>query len=277
MSFLRDKKFLQYLNILTFFMTIVVNALANIIPIGGRTTGGVSDSYPDLFAPAGITFSIWSVIYTLLGIFVFYTGRDLFTKEEADIPYIEQISFYYILSNILNSIWIFSWHYDIIPLSWVLMIGIFLTLMKIYLSLNIGIEDIPTRDKILVHVPFSVYFGWISIATIANTTALLVAMGLNNFLGIPDPLWTILVIIVALILTFLMQILRKDIAFSFVVVWASIGIVIKRLNPYTLQTLINNLSVLFDPIYYEIAIVAIITAIAVSVGIVVTIIREMRD
>ncbi|MFX1449804.1 MAG: hypothetical protein ACFFCM_03105 [Promethearchaeota archaeon] len=275
MSFLKNKKFLQIANIITYFLTILVNFLANLIPIGGRNTGQVSDSYPDLFAPAGITFSIWGVIYVLLAFFVFYTSRDVFKEQEDDIPYVEQISFYYMISNILNITWLISWHYNIIPLSFVIMIGILLTLIKIYLNLNIGLEEISTKEKILVHVPFSVYLGWISIATIANTTALLVAMGWDGF-GISESIWTIIVLIVAIILTLLMQYIRKDIAFSLVVIWASIGIIIKRLAPITLQVLFLNLGVLFEPIYYEIAITAGIGIIIVSIGIIMIVIQKIR-
>ncbi len=275
MEFLKNKKFLQISNLVTYFLTILVNFLANILPLGGRTTGGVSDSYPDLFAPAGITFSIWSVIYVLLGIFVFYQARDLFKDQEDDIPYIETISFYYILSNIFNIIWLFSWHYNIIPLSFLLMIGILLTLIKIYLNLNIGLEDISTKDKILVHLPFSVYFGWISIATIANTTVLLVATGWDGF-GISEPIWTIIVLIIALILTLLMQYIRKDIAYSIVVIWASIGIIIKRLAPITLQVLFLNLGVILEPIYYEIVITAGIAILVISIGIILITIKKFK-
>ncbi len=276
MSLLKNKRFLQITNLITFFLTILVNALANIIPLGGRTTGGVSDSYPDLFAPAGITFSIWSVIYVLLGIFVFYQARDLFKDQEDDIPYIEQISFYFILSNILNISWMFSWHFNIIPLSLLLMIGILLTLIKIYLNLNVGLEDISKKEKFLVHVPFSVYLGWISMATIANTTAFLVAVGWDGF-GISSSTWTIIVLLFAVVLTLLMLYTRKDISFGFVVIWASIGIIIKRLAPYTLQTLLMNFGLFFEPIYIEIIITAGIGIGIVSAGIVYAIIKTMKE
>ncbi|MFX0134616.1 MAG: hypothetical protein ACFFDN_13330 [Candidatus Hodarchaeota archaeon] len=275
MSFLESKRFLQISNLVTYFLTIIVNFLANLIPLGGRNTGQVSDNYPDLFAPAGITFSIWSVIYVLLGIFVFYQARDLFKEQEDDIPYVGTISFYYILSNIFNISWLFSWHYNLIPLSLLIMIGILLTLIKIYLNLNIGLEDISTKDKILVHLPFSVYLGWISIATIANTTAFLVATSWDGF-GISEQVWTIIVLIIALILTLLMQFFRKDIAYSLVVIWASIGIIIKRLAPISLQILLLNFGVIFEPIYYEIAITAGIAIIIISIGIILIVIQKLK-
>ena len=123
-------------NMITFILMVVVNALANILPINGITTGGVSDSYPNLFAPAGITFVIWGVIYLLLGAFILYQFGAFKGKKGYNLDSVERISVYFIVSSIANVAWIFSWQYKIIPLSMVLMIVILVTLIMAYSKIN---------------------------------------------------------------------------------------------------------------------------------------------
>lgn len=220
-------QFLQIGNIIAVILTIIVNSLANILPIGGKLTGEISDNIPNLFAPAGLTFSIWGVIYILIILFSIYLARDLFKKEKITKPFIEKISFLFILASFANILWIFLWHYEQIFLSLIPMIILFISLLLIYTRLNIGVEKTSFKDKILIHMPISVYFGWITVATIANITAFLVTIKWNGF-GISENLWMILILIITTILTILVLIKRKDYAYSSVIIWALIGIAIKR-------------------------------------------------
>ena len=176
---------LQIGNLTAVIITIIVNSLANILPIGGKLTGEISDSIPNLFAPAGLTFSIWGVIYILIILFSIYLVRDLFKIEKNTKPFLEKISFLFILASLANILWIFLWHYEEILLSLFAMILLFISLLLIYIRLNIGQEEISFRDKIFIHIPISVYLGWITLATIANLTAVLVIIGWNGF-GISD-------------------------------------------------------------------------------------------
>jgi hypothetical protein len=57
---------IKYYNIVLFAIMVVMNYLANALPLNDKTTGELSDSYPNLFVPAGITFSIWGIIYLLI-------------------------------------------------------------------------------------------------------------------------------------------------------------------------------------------------------------------
>lgn len=220
-------QFLQIGNIIAVILTIIVNSLANILPIGGKLTGEISDNIPNLFAPAGLTFSIWGVIYILIILFSIHLARDLFKKEKITKPFIEKISFLFILASFANILWIFLWHYEQILLSLIAMIILFTSLLMIYIRLNIGIEKISFKDKILIHMPISVYLGWITVATIANITAFLVTIKWNGF-EISEVLWMILLLIIISILTILVLIKRKDYAYSSVIIWALIGIAIKR-------------------------------------------------
>ena len=221
------KKILQILNFIAVIATIFVNFLANYIPLNGKYTGELSDTYPNLFVPAGITFAIWGVIYILLILFAVYQARDLFGKQKYDMPYLNKISFFFVLTSLANILWIFFWHYEQVILSLLAMIVLFVSLITIYLRLNIGEQNITRSEKFFIHVPFSVYLGWITVATIANVTAVLVSVNWDGF-GISEQMWTILVLIVATIITLLVLLKRKDIPYSAVIVWAFIGIVVKR-------------------------------------------------
>jgi len=227
-----DKRILQISNFIAVILTIVVNSLANILPINGKTTAALSDNIENLFVPAGITFAIWGVIYLLLIIFAIYQARDFFKKEKIGMPYLTKITPFFLLASAANIIWIFLWHYEQVGLSLIAMIILLVSLIAIYLKLNIGKEKASLKEKMFIHLPFSVYLGWITVATIANTTAFLVTIGWDGF-GISDVTWTIIILCVATLLTLLVLIKRKDIAYSLVIIWALLGIVIKRIQDQT--------------------------------------------
>ncbi len=230
---LEKKTLLQIGNIIAVILTVIINALSAALPLNGMNPGEISDAIPNLFVPAGITFSIWSVIYVLLFMFAFYQGKDLFKGGNEDLPFLNQISFFFILASIANISWIFFWHYFAFSatfLSLIAMIILLISLILIYLRLEIGKTDVDRKIKIFIHLPFSVYLGWITVATIANVTAVFVTAGWDGF-GISEPIWTILVLIVATIITALVIFTRKDIGYSLVIIWAFLGIIIKRLDP----------------------------------------------
>lgn len=237
------KLILQIGNILSVVLTIIINMIAVLLPLNGLTTGEISDIYDNLFVPIGLTFSIWSVIYLLLSLFAIYQAKDLIKKEKEDLEFLDKISYFFIISSIGNIAWIFVWHYLIIALSIVFMLVILLSLLMIYLRLDIGKADVSRGVKLFIHVPISVYLGWITIATIANITALLVSVGVEPFGVIPEIL-TIIIIIVAIIITALMLFIRKDIAYSLVVIWASLGIFLKQISGSIIVAVMGLISVI---------------------------------
>jgi hypothetical protein len=209
-------------------ITIVVNALAEIIPINDVTSNVISDSYPSLFTPPGYTFSIWSIIYTLLIVFTIY--QALPSQREA--AYLKTTATFYVIGGIINNSWLILFHYAYeqpgLYVFTPFLIGSFLVLMLFtYVKLQIGAVNVPIRQKIAVHLPISVYAGWISLAVIAN-----IASVLNVIIaGIPiaaQELWTALVIVVALIITVLMLFIRRDAAYGLVVIWGTVGIATKQ-------------------------------------------------
>lgn len=211
---------------ITFALMVTVNALANILPINGVGTGEVSDSYPNLFAPAGITFAIWGVIYLLLAGYTLYQF-GLFRRggNGAKEDLYRSIGIIFSISSLANSIWIFAWHYQMLALSLVLM-GVILVCL-IVINEKTHKADLTGTEKLFVRLPFSVYFGWITVATIANVTTLLVANGWRGSV-FPESVWTILVIIVGLLIGAATMIRHRDIPYGLVIVWAYGGILIKH-------------------------------------------------
>ena len=132
------KMLLQIGNVIALLCVIIVNILANLLPFNNKTTQVLSDQYPNLFVPAGITFSIWGVIYLLLIAFVIYQAQDVFAKKKKELPFLNQIHLLFILSCLANIFWIFLWHYEFLILSLMTMIVLFIVLLLLYLRLDIG-------------------------------------------------------------------------------------------------------------------------------------------
>src|SRR5215213_3606398 len=179
---------LQILNIVAYVAMIVVNGMADFLPINGQTTGQVSDQYPNRFVPAPVTFSIWLVIYSLLLLFCMYEGSTLFEDEKAALDktmakkerVVEIIGYRFIASCVLNIAWIIAWHYHLLLLSVFIMLGLLATLISIFQKVHAAATYTGRRARWFVYAPFSIYLGWISIATMANITAYLVSIEWNG-------------------------------------------------------------------------------------------------
>jgi benzodiazapine receptor len=249
---LRKWTYLQGTNIVVFVVIVAVNSLAGSTTLlNGKTSGEISDQYSTLVTPAGYTFSIWSIIYTLLLIFAAYQALPR-NREKS---FLHQVGFLFILSGFMNVLWLFLWHYELITFSVVLMFALLATLIAIYLRLDIGRADVSLVEKICVHLPFSVYLGWITVASIANVAVALTAVGWDG--GGIDPLtWAVLVIVVALLITLAVIATRKDAAYGLVIVWALAGIMVKQME--------NQTIVLTTQVSITIALVAIVAMVVVS-------------
>lgn len=219
--------FYKFLNLFSLIIVLVVNFLANYLPLNGYNTGELSDLYPNLFVPAGLTFSIWGVIYLLLTVFIISQFTNFSSKEKVKEEIIKKIGPLFFLTSLANTAWIFAWHYLYVILSLFVMLVLLATLILIYRRLEIGFKEYSNKLYYIFILPFSIYLGWITIATIANVTALFV--DLNFYGGVLNPIiWTISVLIIGLIITLYILLKRNDIAYSLVVVWAYLGIILKR-------------------------------------------------
>lgn len=216
-----NTKFLKVLTLVSYVVMVTVNYLAVLLPLGGRSTGEISDNYQNLFAPAGYAFSIWGLIYTLLGIYVIY---QLFRKEDE---LVLKVNRFFIVNALLNALWIFSWHYDLIWLSIIIMIGLLTTLIKIADIFKNKI--ITTKEIWLVRLPFSIYFGWITVATIANVAVFLVYLGWNGF-GISESVWTVIVLLAGAFIGSWRMLFDKFSPYGLVLIWAYGAILYKHLS-----------------------------------------------
>lgn len=214
-------------NVLAFIAVVVVNYLAVSLPIGGNTTWALSDLYPNLFVPAGLTFSIWGLIYLLLFAFVIRQLVDFYKKQSKAIT--KKIGIWFLISCAANIGRIFAWYYTQLLLSVIIMIVFLISLIIIAKKIELGKRWGTLSDKYFVQVPFSVYLWRICVATIANITALLVNIGWNMW-GMSDIFWTIIVIIVAAILALRSLYKNYNIPFALVVIRAFIGIILKRIS-----------------------------------------------
>lgn len=209
-----------------FIIMVAVNAMANLLPINGVSTGDISDSFPNLFAPAGSTFAIWGLIYLLLAAYTVYQWSLPSPQSSLSTHTMQNVRAYFIFSSLANAAWIFAWHYYVIWLSVLLMLVILISL--IYISQELSQSKLTTMDWILVRLPFSVYFGWITVATIANLTVLLVDWGWSGF-GLSPTVWTVIAIGLGLIIGMTAAFKQKDIAYALVIMWAYAGILNKHL------------------------------------------------
>jgi tryptophan-rich sensory protein len=230
---------IKIINIIMFAVMIGMNYLANALPLNGKTTGALSAQYPNLFVPAGITFSIWGVIYLLLLVYCVLQFREQ-NKQMVDL-----IGWAFAISCALNALWIVAWHYQNLPVSLVIMIA----LLAILIYIN---SQLKGTNLTFAKAAFGIYLGWICIATIANVTALLVNYGWNGW-GVEEYIWTILMIAIGLSITSITVLKFGNPYIGLAVIWAFAGILIKRYD---------SISGGFD--YPPIAITAIIAIILMT-------------
>jgi hypothetical protein len=219
-------------NVLAFIAVVVINSLAGGTRLlGGVNTADVSALYSSLITPAGFTFSIWGVIYALMAVFIFF---QLLPTHRQD-AFNGQVGYFFILSCLFNITWLLLWQYEYIIVSVVLIFALLAALIVIYLRLGVGKSEAPRAEKLCVHLPFSVYLGWITIASIADVSAALVSVDWNG-LGMAPVIWAQLVTVIAVGITLFVLGTRRDPAYGLVITWALVGIAASQLGQLELLT-----------------------------------------
>lgn len=217
---------LQIVNIVAFILTVIVNFLSQSASVLGisafpQTVAQLGESRGVFFLPAGYVFAIWGVIYIGLAAFVIYLGRP----SERDNPLTVKIGWWFALSCVGNIAWLILFLNNQIAASTVAMLVILGSLLRIYLRLDINRAHTSSIRRWTVFIPFSIYLGWISVATIANISAWLYDTGsAQAFLSIGADVWAVVMMLIATIIAVLVLYMRRDIAFPLVVVWALVGI-----------------------------------------------------
>lgn len=218
--------FRQFAVIFITLLTISVNALANILPINGIETGEVSDKFFTLFTPAGYVFSIWGVIY--LGLLAYMVYQAL--PSQRTNPRLRAIGWWYVAGNLANTIWIFFWHYEQLLITVGLIVALLVCLVMIYLRLAAarGVRGLVSRGEFwTTHVPFSIYTGWVTVATVANIATYLVSVGWDGS-PLSPAIWTVILLLVATGIGLLFLSRWRDVAYAGVLVWAFIGIAVNQ-------------------------------------------------
>lgn len=212
------------INLVGLIQMVLMNALANILPINGRQSGEISDELGLLFTPAGYVFSIWGLIYILLSLWVL---RGLFVKKREEVQVIENVGPFFLINTLLNSTWIFLFHYGLYEWSLVVIAAILLSLIIIYRKI-VSSEGARKLNRF----PFSIYMGWISVATILNVGVAYRGVSDADAWLISGELWTILLLVIAVLLAAFLIRLMHDYVYPLVYVWAFAGIYVARAADY---------------------------------------------
>jgi hypothetical protein len=213
----------QVVNILAFLAVVVVNSLANILPLNGLNTGEISDRFQVFFVPAGYVFAIWGLIYLVLGGFAVYQALPA-QRENSRLT---RIGYLFAASSVANIAWLFLWHYERFLWTLPAMFALLIILIAIYLRLQIGREPVSPAQRWFVDTPFSIYLGWISVATIANVTQMLSFVGWSGW-GLAPEMWAVVLLLVVAALSTAMAITRGDVPYLLVIIWAAAGIAVKQ-------------------------------------------------
>ncbi|MGB7338429.1 MAG: hypothetical protein WBC91_06015, partial [Phototrophicaceae bacterium] len=217
---------LQIANIVALVVTLLLNGLSN-TDLFPNTVGDLGESRAVFFLPDGYVFAIWGLIYTGLLAYVTYQALEKFRNgdvEKSD-SVVDRIGWWFIVSSVANSVWILLFVYDAVWLSTIVITALLISLIMIYVRLGIGVREVSMTEKWAVHVPFSIYLGWVSVATVANfATALYTSGAVTGLIGIDSAMWATIMMIVAAVLAFAMLYFRRDVAYALVVVWATVGI-----------------------------------------------------
>jgi hypothetical protein len=213
----------RWANLLGTLAVIVVNGLASTFQLNGMSTGEISDRFDVYFVPAGYVFSIWGVIYLfLLGFSVYQL-----LPAQSQNPRLNSIGYLYVLSCAANIAWLLFWHYGRFVLTVIVMVVLLLVLIAIYLRLEIGRSRVPAAETWLARVPFSIYLGWITVATIANVTSTLDYLNWSGW-GIAPETWAVIMLVAGAVIASVVSLTRGDIAYVLVIVWAFLGIAVKH-------------------------------------------------
>lgn len=200
----------------SFAFVLLMNALATALPLSDLSVGEVSRRYDTLFAPIDFTFGIWGLIYLLLTV---YTITQLVNDNEV----IRKITPWFIAANLLNGSWLIAWRLELLWLSALLLALLLITLFRINQVTRANQTEL--AGQISTTIPFAIYFGWVTVATIANVSSLLVQLGYQaGLLGLSAETWTVVILVVATLIGTATALVNSSPAYALVLVWAFFGI-----------------------------------------------------
>jgi hypothetical protein len=217
-------------NLLLIAAVIFISYYSSIAGINGQTQASVSARFATDFTPAPYAFSIWGIIFVMLIVIAIKDLRLAFGGKEEE-P--KQISFntWLSLALVLTFVWVLVWSYLQIGWSLLVMAGIFVSLL-------LAIIDKQVRP-VSANITLALYFGWISVALVANEAAWLSSIGWvaeNGSGWLSDPSFSVMQSALSLVLFALVlgiKAVKKGLepavfVYPLVGVWAYIAIMVKN-------------------------------------------------
>ena len=213
----------QVVTVLAFLLTLALNTAATTLPLGGLPTNAISDQFHVYVIPAGYVFSIWGLIYTLLGAFTVWQALPRNREDDT----LRDLGWLPALSGLLNSAWIVLFQYQVFVLTVPVIVALLVTLIAIHLRLWEHRASLTGTRYWVIRAPWSVYLGWITVATIANVAQTGKSLEVSIF-GIEPSLIAAAVLLVGLAIAATFVLRFGDAAYGWVIVWAYVGVAVKE-------------------------------------------------
>uniref|UniRef100_B8HKU1 Tryptophan-rich sensory protein n=1 Tax=Cyanothece sp. (strain PCC 7425 / ATCC 29141) TaxID=395961 RepID=B8HKU1_CYAP4 len=218
---------------------IIGNLVATLFPPSGTNVGQLANTLLSelLILPANYAFAIWGLIYLGLIGFGLYQAQPSQRYNST----LQSVGYLVVVASIAQILWIFLFQAQWFAGSVVAMLAILIPLISVYGQLNIG-QPVNRESRWLVHLPFSIYLGWISVATVVNIAAALYVNGWQGW-GLSDLTWTSIMVLITAGLAIGLLWRRNDLAFSGVIVWALLAIGLRPGKPLLLVGLAVGLAI----------------------------------
>jgi hypothetical protein len=213
------------LNTASLIIVLGFNYLSNTKLIGEASVGAISARYDTLITPAGYAFAIWGLIYLMLILFTGFQWYDYSKSKNSVI--VEKTGIWFTMANIANSLWVVAWVSDMIGLSVLIMVILLGSLIQLVKRLDLEMWEAPFSIIFFVWWPITIYFGWITLATVLNVATFLVSLGWDG--GFLSPLtWGIIMISISAILYLLLTYSRNLREAGVVGIWGLLAITYRQ-------------------------------------------------
>lgn len=189
----------------------------------------ITDAYSSLLIPLpGMAFKIWGVIYTALAIFCLYHIKMAYSRPEKHTANQDtaHVGIFFIINNLAAAGWLIAVFKGQMLFSLIMLAIQLAALIMIHYRLNIYKRYRRARTNICTQIPLSIYFGWLSMLTIA---------GINAYLELSSVQWYLIFIGAIIFISLLLVFLRHNIFYGLMIIAGLYGIILK-----TESLIINN-------------------------------------
>ncbi len=215
--------FRQLLVLTAFVGMILFTLYASVLPLNGQSQQQVAANASIYLLPASYAFSIWIVIYVGLIAYVIY---QYLPRQKTNTLH-KQIAPWFILSCAANCAWVYCWHYGYFQWALCAVLVLIESLMTLYLRLGIGRIQVHRNETLFVRIPFSLYFGWLTIITIITISVYLNSINWDAY-GLEPELWAIIVLGITALISGLVALRFRDFVYASGVIWGFIAIAVEH-------------------------------------------------